>query len=103
MYLERGELCRQYQNKIQTFINKCLLRICIIFWPNIISNQEVYRITNCCRKWNWIGHTLRKVEDKIAQMTFEWNPQSTRRKGRPIVSWIWPVHSEGESWVTAQV
>jgi hypothetical protein len=52
--------------KLQAFVNKCLRKI--LWWPNLISNEEVWRLTNHepiniiikRRKWKWIGHTLRK-------------------------------------------
>ena len=83
-------------------------RICKIFWPNTISNEELYRLTGSGpianeikrRKWNWIGHTLRKGERDIARMAFEWNPQGTRRRGRPAITWIRSIQSESRSMGT---
>ena len=57
-------------SKVQTFINKCLQRIINIHWPNTISS-ELWRRTKQItaeeeigkRRWRWIGHTLRKVEN----------------------------------------
>ena len=57
------------------FINKCLRRILNIHWPDRITNKELWKKTNeepvldqlGRRKWNWIGHTLRKSDDSIAK------------------------------------
>lgn len=32
--------------KLQVFINKCLRIICRIFWPNTISNTDLWKLTN---------------------------------------------------------
>ncbi|RNL64605.1 hypothetical protein D7I40_24535, partial [Citrobacter sp. MH181794] len=47
--------------QLQTFINKCLKRICKIFWPNWITNEDLLRQTGQIpiaaeirrRKWGW--------------------------------------------------
>jgi len=48
-----------------------------------ITNEELWRITDQnsienqikIRKWNWIGHTLRKETDAIEKTALDWNPQ----------------------------
>jgi hypothetical protein len=35
------------------------------------------------RKWKWIGHTIRKDENAVERTALEWNPQGTRKRGRP--------------------
>lgn len=37
--------------KIEVFHNNCLRRICNIFWPERISNAELYKKTNSHRVW----------------------------------------------------
>ena len=32
--------------KLNVFHNRCLRRICGIFWPNVISNEELYKKTS---------------------------------------------------------
>ena len=53
------------------------------------------------RKWNWIGHTLRKGDEGIEREASDWNPQGKRR-GRPRHTWRKSVHNEalekGKSW-----
>jgi hypothetical protein len=49
----------------------------------VISNEELWRraketetsILIKRRKWNWIGHTLRKRHDTIEREALDWNPQ----------------------------
>jgi hypothetical protein len=54
------------------------------------------------RKWNWIGHSLRKGSEAIERESLAWNPQGQRRRGRPKQTWRRSAHSEaakkGENW-----
>jgi hypothetical protein len=46
-----------------------------IWWPNIISNKDLWKVTGQedinaeirKRKFRWIGHTLRKEDGKISK------------------------------------
>jgi len=35
------------------------------------------------RKWNWLGHTLRKSGDSIVKQALQWTAQGHRGRGRP--------------------
>lgn len=82
-------------NALQVFTNRCLRRILKIFWPSTISNNDLWMTTGQSsiaseilrRKWNWIGHTLRKPQEDLARAALEWNPQGSRRRGRPAQTW----------------
>ena len=73
--------------RIQTFINTCLRRILKIHWPDIISNQDLWKRTRqqpievdiFQRRWKWIGHTLRSPH-----LTSQGKPSpgTLRAKGR---------------------
>ena len=60
-------LTAKLEKCLQVFVNKCLKRILQIFWPTLISNEELWRRTKqrkVCeeikmRKFRWLGHTLR--------------------------------------------
>ena len=75
-------------SKLQTFVNRCLRRILNIHWPEVISNEELWRRTeetemstqNERRKWNWIGRTLREGNEAIEREALEWNPQREKEK-----------------------
>jgi hypothetical protein len=49
----------------------------------VISNEELWRRTEETkvsteikrRKWNWMGHTLRKGNEPIEREALDWNPQ----------------------------
>jgi len=95
--------------RLQTFVNRCLRRILNIHWPEVISNEELWRTEETeastqikRRKWNWIGHTLREGNEAIEREALDWNPQGQRRRGRPRHTWRRSVHNEalekGKSW-----
>ena len=96
--------------KLQTFLNNCLRKILKIHWPDIISNQELWRRTNqqpieveiLQRRWRWIGHTLRKAKPNITRESLSWNPQGRRKRGRPRNSRRRDVEAEmrkmGRTW-----
>jgi hypothetical protein len=78
-------------------------------WTVKITNEELWRITKQQpieiqikrRKWNWIGHTLRKEAAETEKTALDWNPQGCRR-GRPKRTWRRTIEDEirsrGRSW-----
>ncbi|KAJ4443307.1 hypothetical protein ANN_04975, partial [Periplaneta americana] len=62
--------------------------------------QICYQIKQ--RKWNWIGHTLRKPDGAIEKTAIDWNPQGARKIGRPRKTWKRSIEGEvercGKSW-----
>ena len=87
---------KSLQSKLQVFVNKCPRYILKIWWPNKITNEELWRKTNQeditstirRRKWNWIGHTLRKDSaTNITRQALDYNPQGKRKRGRPKNNW----------------
>ena len=73
-----------------------------IKWTNKITNKELWRITHQKsienqrkrRKWNWIGHTLRKETGAMEKNALDWNPQGCRRRGRPKTMWRRTIEDE---------
>jgi hypothetical protein len=81
----------------------------------MITNEELWRRAQISpiaetikrRKYGWIGHTLRKEQNNISCQAFlEWNPQGSRRRGRPRMTWRRSVEKElqeeGKSWGEAK-
>ena len=72
----------QITKSLQIFINKCLRRIMNVKWTDKITNEKLWRITKQKpieiqlkrRKWDWIGHTLRKEAGAIEKTALDWNP-----------------------------
>ena len=81
--------------KIDAFHNRCLRKICRIFWPNKISNVDLYKKTGCNsavleikrRRLRWLGHVLRMSQDSIPKVALRWTPPGKRKRGRPKMTW----------------
>ena len=105
---ETWKVTDKIMGQLQTFINSCLRRICRIFWPYTISNIDLWQLTSSKeiskeileRKWRWIGHTLRKPADDIARMAFEYDPQGSRQRGRPRMTWRRSIILESKKFGT---
>lgn len=99
---ETWRVVQSLTSKLQVFVNKCLRKICGIFFPERISNDELHSRTKQRlvgdiirqRKWRWIGHTLRKPPDDICRRALNWNPPGQRSRGRPKNTWQLSVRSE---------
>lgn len=111
---ETWKVTSAINNKIQVFINRCLRRIIGIRWPETISNEELWKVTAQHpvaeeikkRKWNWIGHTLRKPTGSIEKFALDWNPQGKRKRGQPRKTWKRTLEEEvgegGKTWREAK-
>jgi ribosomal 50S subunit-associated protein YjgA (DUF615 family) len=63
------------------------------------TGQEEVKLEIRKRKFQWIGHTLRKVDGEIPKAALQWNPQGSRKRGRLKNSWRRSVMKEaGRSW-----
>jgi hypothetical protein len=96
---------KQVTNLLQTFVNRCLQRILKMYWATVISNQQLWQITKQKLieleikqgNWKWLGHTLRRPQTDINREALEWNPQGSRRRGRPTNTWQRTVLNEAKS------
>jgi hypothetical protein len=95
----------EVRRKIQTSVNRCVRYILKIWWPNIISNKDLWKATGQedtnleIRKCTRIGHVLRKEDGEIPKAALLWNPQGSRKRGRPKYSWRRSVIREASrSW-----
>ena len=101
-------------NKLDAFHRKCMRKILKVFWPNQITNEELYHQTNTqplsvtikIRRWRWIGHVLRRDGNNIARTALNWAPEGKSRRGRPRVTWRRSVERQREemgwkSWAGA--
>ena len=87
---ETWKTTNQITRRLQIFVNKSLRRIIDIKWTNKMTREELRRITHQNsienhmqrRKWNRIGHTLRKETREIEKTALDWNPRGYRRRGR---------------------
>jgi ssDNA-binding Zn-finger/Zn-ribbon topoisomerase 1 len=90
--------------KLQVFINTSLRKTLRIFWPDQITNNELWKCTKQRRidlqirrrKWGRLGHTLRKPIGDITRQALEWNPQGKWSRGRPKNTWRRTVLEEAK-------
>lgn len=89
--------------KISVFHNGCLrYMICHIFWPENISNEDLYNKTNCRnvvqeikhRRLRWLRYVLQMDQDCIPKVALRWTPPGKRKQGRPKTTWRTTVTSE---------
>ena len=88
-------------SKLSTFHTKSLQRILRIFWPNVISNKDLFEQCGTepmatilmRRRWRWIGHVARQ-EASIAKTAMHWTPEGKRKRGRRKITWRWTVEKE---------
>ena len=107
---ETWRLTKKIITQLQTFTKRRLRYILGVWWPKMISNEELWQrtkqqrieLTIRRRKWRWIGHTLGKPATNNTRLSLEWNSQGVRRKGRPKKSWRRTIQQEyedlGMSW-----
>ena len=88
--------------KIDAFHNGCLRKICRIFWPNKISNVDLYKKTGCNsavleikrRRLRWLRHVLRMPGHSIPKVALRWTPPGKGKRGRPQMTWRQIVMAE---------
>ena len=88
--------------RIDAFHNRCLRKICRIFWPERISSQELHRGTKCNsdaleikrRHFRWLGHVFRMAPERIPKVALGWTPAGKRKRGRPKTTWRRTVAAE---------
>ena len=87
---ESWKITKTISYRLEVFQRKCLRRILRIFWPNTISNEDIYAQTLTMliteeiqrRRWRWICHILRRPTT-ISIFTLRWNPAGKRSRGKP--------------------
>ena len=111
---ESWKVTKNISQKLDTFQTRCLRRILKIFWPNKITNEELYERTHTAaisdqikeRRWKWIGHVMRMKPSEIPRVALRWTPPGKRNRGRPKETWRRSVEKEmndqGWTWGTVQ-
>ena len=88
---ESWHLTKAQERKILSFENRCLRRILGVRWYDRITNDTVRRCTHQRpvttvikeRRWSWLGHVLRMPADSWPRRALFFQPQGSRRPGRP--------------------
>ena len=81
--------------KLDSFQYQCLKRVMGIFWPYIVSIEELNEKTNPERvsidvkkiRWRWLGHVLRMPRQKHCATALTWTLGGKRKVGRPNTTW----------------
>jgi hypothetical protein len=107
---ETWKVTSSITQKLQSSINRCLRRIINVRWSEVISNVMLWETTGETpvelqikkRKRKWIGHTIRKDKNAVERVALDWNPQGTRKRGRPKKTWKKSImeeeQREGRTW-----
>ena len=111
---ETWKIIKSDERKLGTFQFKCVKRIMRIFWPNIVSIDELNKVTQSYRinqevkkrRWKWIDHLLRKSRNHHCMIAFTWHPDGRGKVGRPKTTWRRTVEKErnegGWTWNVAR-
>ena len=87
---------KNIEAKLDAFHRKQLKRVIGIFYPNRISNKEIYKKTNSIllsveiagARWRMLGHILRKPDTPAFQAMKQYYATSNKKKflGRPLTT-----------------
>lgn len=91
---ECWQVTAQDMKKIDAFYNRCLRKICCIFWPERICNKDLHRKNKCsslvlqikCCCLRWLGLVFRMGQGQIPKAALRWTPLGKRRQGRLKIS-----------------
>ena len=107
---ETWKLTKGEEKKLDVFQTKCLRRIFKIRWQQHVPNKAVLEMANTGnisdavrrRRWQWIGHVLRKDRSSDCAVALGWTPEGRRKRGRPKTTWRRMVEGERHSagWTT---
>ena len=107
---ETWKLTAAEEKKLDRFQFTCLRRILREWWPQRIRNDTISQITGVRkisdeirrRRWNWIGHVLRKDRNDDCMVAMGWQPEGKRKVGRRKITWRRTVEREcrQERWTS---
>ena len=92
----------QENRKLDSFQYQCLKRRLGIFWPYIVSIDELNEREGCTRtsievkrrRFRFLGHVLRMPRDHHCVTELTWAPMGKRKVGRPKTTWRRTVEKE---------
>ena len=92
---ETWKLTKGEENKLDVFQTRCLRRMFKIRWQQRVTNKAVLEMAGAekisdevrRRRWNWIGHVLRKEPTHDCAVALGWAPEGKRKRGRPKTTW----------------
>ena len=112
---ETWKITKADERRLNSFQCQCLRRILRIRWQQRISNNRVVEMAEInnrsCeirrRRWNWLGHILRREDENDCFTALGWTPEGRRARGRPRTTWRRTVEKERDkagwkSWNVAK-
>ena len=83
-------------------MHRILRRILRIRWQQRITNERILKILGMenvsCelrrRRWNWLGHILRREGSDDCKTALGWQPEGIRARGRPKTTWRRTIEKE---------
>ncbi len=105
--LKAGELSKQTWGEWKCSIMDASDEYARFFWPNKISNNELYKKTGSWsiikeithRRLRWLGHVLRMEQDRITKIALRWTPPGKRKPGRPKPPGAELWHKSWNRWI----
>ena len=94
----------QDNRKLDSFQYQCLKRSLGIFWPYIVSIDELNERAGCTwmsievkrRRWRFLGHVLRMPREHHYVTALTWAPMGKRKVGRPKPPGAAPWRKRGQ-------
>ena len=92
------------ERKLNSFQYQCLTRIMKITWQQRVTNKRVLEMAEIneirCevrrRRWNWLGHVLRREGENDCFTALGWTPEGRRARGSTKTTWRGTVERERE-------
>ena len=99
---EAWKMTKADKRKLNSFQRKCLRRIIKIKWQQRVTNRRMVEMAEIneisCevrrRRWNWLGHVLRRDGDNDCFTALGWTPEGRKARGRPKTTWKGTVERE---------
>ena len=86
--------------KVDVFHNSCPRKICNIYWPNKITNEELYNKTEGMNMWLCPSKLRNKYAQwEVPKVALRWTPTGKRKRGRRKYNWRITVMKELEELV----
>lgn len=88
---ESWKTTKEIEKKLDSFENKCLRKILGIKWNEFKNNAEIRQMTEQQpvswvirkRRWTYVGHLMRRNDQRIPKQAIKWNTTGRRKRGRP--------------------
>ena len=99
---EAAKITKKDEKQLDTFQMKCLRRTLRIRWQQRITNERILKISGMenvsCevrrRRWNWLGHILRREGSDHCETALGGQPKGKRARGRPKTTWRRTIERE---------